>query len=126
MNKSKKIWLGILAFLPLLLSAIMLIYMFTAFLPTVFELDHGHGEIPPALFFSRFMPFMLLCVLLGILQVAVMIYFIIHALNNQRVKSEERIIWVLVFIFTSGIGFPVYWGLRIWPEEKTESNFVKM
>lgn len=127
MTKSKKIWIGILAFLPLLFSAILLIYMFTAFLPTLLELDqYEHGDIPPALFFSRFMPFILLCIFLGILHLGLMIYFIIHAINNQRVKSEERIIWVLVFIFTSSIGFPIYWGIRIWPEEKPESNFVKM
>ncbi len=127
MNKSKKIWIGILSFLPLLFSAILLIYMFTAFLPAIFELDrHGNDDIAPALFFSRFMPFILLCIFLGILHLCLMIYFIINAINNTRVKSEERIIWVLVFIFTSSIGFPIYWGIRIWPEEKPESNFVKM
>jgi len=127
MSKSKKIWIGILSFLPLFFSAILLVYMLTAFLPAIFELDrHGDGDIPPALFFSQFMPFILLCIFLGILHLGLMIYFIINAINNPRVKSEERIIWVLVFIFTSSIGFPIYWGIRIWPEEKPESNFVKM
>lgn len=127
MTRSKKIWIGILSFLPLFFSAVLLVYMFTAFLPTILELDQRGSEVlPPALFFSRFMPFILLCVFLGILHLGLMIYFIIHAINNQRVKSEERIIWVLVFIFASSIGFPVYWGIRIWPAEKPESNFVKM
>ncbi len=127
MSKSKKIWIGILSFLPLFFAAILLIYMFAAFLPAILEMDrHGDGDIPPALFFSHFMPFILLCIFIGILHLGLMIYFIIHAINNQRVKSEERIIWVLVFIFANSIGFPIYWGIRIWPEEKPESNFVKM
>ena len=127
MSKSKKIWIGILSFLPLFFSAILLVYMLTVFLPAILEMDqHGNGDIPPAMFFSHFMPFILLCIFFGILHLGLMIYFIIHAINNPRVKSEERIIWVLVFIFTSSIGFPIYWGIRIWPEEKPESNFVKM
>lgn len=126
MTRSKKIFIGLLAFLPLIASAIFLIVFLNSFLPDMIRLDHQHGDIPPEFFFSNMMSFIAWVIALVFLQLGLMIFFIIHTMNNKRVKNEERIIWVLVFIFASTIGFPIYWGIRIWPEEKPESNFVKM
>jgi len=43
-----------------------------------------------------------------------LIFYIIHAINNKAIDSNERIIWILIFIFAGMIGFPVYWFMRIW------------
>lgn len=126
MTRSKKIFTGLLAFLPLIASAIFLIFFFTSFFPEIVKMDHAHGDVSPEFFFSNMMGFIAWVIALVFVQLGLMIYFIIHVMNNNRVKNEERIIWVLVFIFASSIGFPIYWGIRIWPEEKPESNFVKM
>ena len=127
MSRSKKIFIGILAFLPIISSAVLIIYMFLNFLPNVMRLEHEYsGEIPPEAFFVHMTGFILSAVVLGLLHLALMIYFIIHAINNKAVKTEERIIWVLLFIFVNTIAFPIYWSMRIWPEEKPESNFIRM
>jgi len=126
MTRTKKIFIGLLAFLPLIASAVFLIFFFTSFFPEIVKMDHEHGDVTPEFFFSNMMGFIACVIALIFVQLGLMIYFIIHAMNNKRVKNEERIIWVLVFIFASTIGFPIYWGIRIWPEEKPESNFVKM
>lgn len=126
MTRSKKVFIGILAFLPLLTSALFLIYFFIAFFPDMLRMEHQHGDIPPEFFFGNMIGFIISIVVLIFVQLGLMIYFIIHAINNQRVKNEERIIWVLLFIFASTIAYPIYWGIRIWPNEKPESNFVKM
>jgi len=127
MSKSKKIWIGILSFFPLLISLVLIIYMMTVFARMPFwDIQHNDGDVPPAWFLSNMFGMFIWIILYVFIHLGLMIYFIIHAINNPRVKSEERIIWVLVFIFTSSIGFPIYWVIRIWPEEKPESNFVKM
>ncbi len=126
MTRSKKIFIGLLAFLPLIASAVFLIFFFTSFFPEIIKMDHMHDDVPPEFFFSNMMGFIAWVIAMVFIQLGLMIYFIIHAMNNTRVKTEERIIWVLVFIFASSIGFPIYWGIRIWPEEKPDSNFVKM
>ncbi|RXK62096.1 hypothetical protein ESA94_03530 [Lacibacter luteus] len=84
------------------------------------------GDIPPEIFFFNMTGFIITALVLGIIHLGLLVFFIIHAINNTRVKPEERIIWVLLFIFVNSIAFPIYWGLRIWPAEKTESNFVRM
>lgn len=85
-----------------------------------------HGSIPPEAFFFNMAGFIISAVVLGLIHLGLMVFFIIHAINNTRVKTEERIIWVLLFIFVNSIAFPIYWGLRIWPKEKTDSNFIRM
>ncbi len=126
MTRSKKIFIGILAFLPLVAAAIFLVYFFTTFFPDILRMEHEHGDIPPEFFIGNMVGFIASIIILVFVQLGLMIYFIIHAINNKRVKNEERIIWVLLFIFVHSIAFPIYWGIRIWPEEKPESNFVKI
>ena len=127
MLRSKKFLIGILAFLPLVATAIVFIYALVNFIPDVLRLDREYsGEIPPETFFTHMLGFILSAVIIGLLHLGLMIYFIINVLNNKQVKTEERIIWVLLFIFVNTIAFPVYWGMRIWPEEKAESNFIRM
>lgn len=43
-----------------------------------------------------------------------LIYYIIHVVNNKMIDSNERLIGILVFIFANMIGFPIYWYMRIW------------
>jgi hypothetical protein len=126
MTRSKKIFIGILAFLPLVAAAIFLVYFFTTFFPDILRMEHEHGDIPPEFFIGNMVGFIASIIILFFVQLGLMIYFIIHAINNKQVKNEERIIWVLLFIFVHSIAFPIYWGIRIWPEEKPESNFVKI
>jgi hypothetical protein len=126
MSRSKKIFIGILAFLPLISAAVFLIYFFAAIFPELIRLEQQHGDVPPDFFFGNMVGFIASVIILVFLQLGLMIYFIIHTINNKRVKNEERIIWVLLFIFVSSIAYPIYWGIRIWPEEVRESNFVKM
>lgn len=126
MSRSKKVFIGILAFLPLVSAAIFMIYFFAAIFPEIIRMEQEHGDVPPEFFFGNMMGFIASVIILIFVQLALMIYFIIHTINNNRVKNEERIIWVVLFIFVSTIAYPIYWGIRIWPDEKPESNFVKM
>lgn len=127
MSIGKKIVIGILAVFPLVTTALLLIYTIVNFIPDVLRLEHEYsGEIPPETFFTNMMGFILSAVLIGLLHLGLMIYFIIHALNNKRLKTEERIMWILLFIFINTIAFPIYWGMRIWPNEQSDSNFIRM
>ena len=58
-------------------------------------------------------------VLMGIASITAMIYFIVHAVNNKKVTSDERLIWILVIIFANVLAFPVYWFMRIKNDKST-------
>lgn len=127
MTGRKKILTGILAFLPVIVSSILFIYVLTTFLPQMFALEAKYDRsIPIDILLPKIIGYVILVLLMIVFIISIMIYFIIHAINNKSVKNEERIIWILLFVLMHGIAFPIYWGIRIWPKEKPESNFAKM
>jgi TM2 domain-containing membrane protein YozV len=63
-------------------------------------------------------------IITGFISFGLLIFYIIHAVSNKSINTTEQLIWILVFIFVSTIGFPVYWVLRIWNEkEKLDTGY---
>jgi hypothetical protein len=112
MSKSRKLLLGILSFLPIVLLVVYIFTFFSFFL-TIFRHAQQHEVIPP-LILENIIWMVLVITLLALCSLGLKIYFIIHGVNNKNIDSTERIVWILVFIFAGMVGFPVYWYLRIW------------
>lgn len=126
MTKTKKIWLGILSFLPLISSFILIIASFNAiFSNRVWDQHYEAGEVSPFWIIGNLAYVIIWAVIVGIIQLVLIVYFIILAVQNHQIESTERIIWILVFIIASTLSLPIYWGIRIWPKEKPVSNFIK-
>jgi membrane protein DedA with SNARE-associated domain len=66
----------------------------------------------PNLPFKNFGTIMITGILMAVITFAALIIFIIHVINNKSLPDNERIIWVLVFIFAGMIGIPIYWFMR--------------
>jgi len=103
-----------LSFLPIILFVAYFIFFFGFFI-TIFK-HVQEQDVLPELIFEKIAGMAAAIVLAGLFSLGVLIYFIIHAINNKIIDSTERIIWVLIFIFAGTIGFPVYWYMRIWKE----------
>ncbi|MEO5681322.1 MAG: hypothetical protein ABIQ88_01710 [Chitinophagaceae bacterium] len=112
MSKSRKMLLGILSFLPIVLLLVYIVTFFSFFL-TIFRHAQQDNVLPP-LIMENIIWMVLLSILMALCSLGLLIYFIIHAVNNKVIDSTERIIWILVFIFAGMAGFPVYWYMRIW------------
>lgn len=126
MSQGKKIWLGFLSFLPVLLTVAFLIYLFASFIPEMIRLEHLESDDEQAIYFlSRFLPFFIFVILSSITLLALKIYFIFHAVSNKDVKPEERIVWILLFVFIGSVTYPVYWMIRILQKAAPESNFIR-
>lgn len=112
MSKSRKILLGIISFLPIILLVVYLVIFFSFFI-TMFR--HTRQEdVLPGMMMEHIAWIVGVALLMGFISLGLKVYFIIHAVNNMDIDSTERIIWILVFIFAGMIGFPVYWYMRIW------------
>lgn len=115
MTKEKKILLGILSFLPILLFAFY--FYNTILFFWHFVVESGWNKPPEEFVYPdirKIAGIVITGILLGLLLLGVFVYFLIHAINNQFINRDERIIWILVFIFVGMITFPLYWYLRIW------------
>ena len=118
MNKSNKVLSGIFAFLPLVLLVVYLLSMVTFFVRFFQDVQLHEGvEQFPVSGVASLAGIIISAILLGLLSLGVMVYFIIHALNNTDINRDERIVWILVFIFVGTVTFPVYWYMRIWKQK---------
>jgi len=113
MTTSYKRWTGILSIVPFILFVIYMGWFFSSFTEImVTALNHQNGPVE-AEFIRHMMGIILIASVMGLVTLAAMIVFIIHAANNKSLESAEKIMWVLLFVFVGLIAFPLYWFLRI-------------
>jgi hypothetical protein len=112
MSKSRRLLIGILSLLPLLLIVVYTITFFSIFISAVRQ--HGQPDALPGMMLDHIVWIVVIALLMGFSSLAMLIFFIVHAINNTAIDSTERLVWVLVFIFAGIIGGPVYWYMRIW------------
>ena len=115
MSKNTKIVVGILTVLPLIgiLFYIGLVISFIGTQGDGFAPD-GHGLAKNLIWMVSMVG---LCVLLGF---GLLIFYIVHAVKNKKLDSNERIMWILLFVFVSNIACMIYWVLRIWQDKDGE------
>jgi Phospholipase_D-nuclease N-terminal len=115
MTKSTKILIGIFSILPIILFGIYMILAFSMFFSIMqHPMQLEDGNFPPSIFFRGMIPAFIVALLMGLTALGLLIYYIIHVVNNKNIDSTERLIWILVFIFAGMVGFPIYWYMRIW------------
>ena len=115
MSKNTKIVVGVLTLLPLI-GIFFYIGLVISFIGT-----QGDGFAPDGAGLSKNIIWMVSMVGLSILLgIGLLIFYIVHAVNNKKLDSNERIIWILLFFFFSNIAFMIYWVLRIWQDKDGE------
>ncbi len=118
MSKNGKIFLGVLTFLPII-SLLMTI----GFMVNAFSIVQTNGAPDAEALSDSFRGLLILTVIGIFLSIGLLIYYIIHAVNNKKLTDNERVIWVILFIFISNIAFIIYWILRIW-QDKSDTNML--
>ena len=122
MSASRKIWLGILTFLPFVLVFIYFILFFTVFLNNIHQLEQSHhDEFPLELVKSLFIVFIPIFLSI-VISLIIMIYYIVHANNNPNNDSGKKIMWTLILILITSVGSLVYYFVEILPTSNKLSN----
>jgi hypothetical protein len=109
MTKGQKNILGIFTFLP----AILMIVYFTTIIFLVRDALIYKDEDMPFPILGDVLWLVILALIMGLLSFGLMVYYIIHAINNPQIDQNEKIIWVLLFVLASVVSFPIYWYMRI-------------
>lgn len=52
--------------------------------------------------------FMILCMLLGVVYLAIWIWALVDAIQNPALDNTMRLVWILVIVFTQLIGAIIY------------------
>ena len=111
LNKAQKIILGIFTFLPFILFPIIFWQVFHVVIDLIKTSEYSEPDASTivAAVFSLAAPIILLS--FGCL--ALLIFYIVHAVSNKKLEPAEQLLWILLFIFFGIIAFPIYWFVRI-------------
>lgn len=111
-----KFWQAFFALSPLICLLLLLIG-YAILLISIFshlpELELTGGD-PPMSFFGGVGVFVVLVFLMVMVSLASLVFYIVHAANNPNLKENNLLlIWILLFIFASGIAQLIYWIIEI-------------
>ncbi len=118
LNKSTKIILGILTFLPLLFTISILGFIAFNFFSVFFSQE---PKMPLMLFsyLSYILPYAFLIILLAL---GLFIFYIAHIIQNSFLDTEKRILWIVVVFLVYGFAIPIYWYIHIWKENSAKAT----
>jgi hypothetical protein len=118
LNKSAKIVLGILTFLPLLFLISTLGFFVFNFFSVFFSQE---PEMPMMLFsyLSYVLPYLFLIILLAL---GLFVFYIVHIIRNASLDTEKRILWIVVVFFAYGVALPIYWYIHIWKNNAAKAT----
>jgi hypothetical protein len=54
----------------------------------------------------------------GLLEVAVIVYFLINLFSRKNLNREQKLIWTMFLILFNAFALPVYWYIFIWKDDK--------
>ncbi len=120
-----KFWQAFFAIAPLACLVIALVGYFIFIINLV---SQGPGwdmeaDGAPLAFFGGLGIFLLLIFLAVLLSLASLVFYIIHASRNPNLQQNNLlVIWILLFVFASGIGQLIYWIIEILNKNKYSSG----
>ena len=121
MSKKGKIMLGIVSLLPLLFILIYIIFFFSMFSSGFRESSPHSG--PPVFLLNNMNGLSVTMILLVITALGLLIYDVIHVMNNTRLDSSGRFVWLLVILLANVIAYPIYWYMEIWKSPATTAGY---
>ena len=112
-----KFWQAFFALAPIIVGifSIIVYIFFVINLVTDIQEVEAMGQDPSAqMILGNIAWFMGFIVFLILLCLGSLIFYIVHAVQNPNLKNNNLlIVWILLFIFFSGIGQLVYWIVEI-------------
>ena len=114
MNKTQKTWLGILSFLPLLLSFIIAFLVIKNFVGLFgLALADAPAEVAGSYILKDYAVIVLFAVFTNFLNLVQMIIFIILAVKNAGLQSSTRILYIVFLVIFTNITAIVYFILEV-------------
>ena len=118
MTSTNKTLLGIASFLPFVAGMGFGVWYLMHIMQFMQQMIAVNGQPDPnvmaAHIFGMYGQMMVFFIPLLVLHLALMILFIMQAVKNRRISETERVVWILAFILTGSIAFPVYFFMRIY------------
>ena len=122
-----KFWQGFFALAPLL-GAVIIVSAYLFFLFSVLGNLHTFkaSDNLPSSFLGSLGLILGVILLWMLVSFGSLIFYIIHAAKNPNLSTNNLLlVWILVFIFTNGIGQLIYWILEILNKKEPQETSVE-
>ncbi len=120
-----RFWQGFFALAPLIVIFVALIgYLFFVFrlVTHMPEIEASGGDVSPSFILGNVGMFMIMVIFAVLLSLGSLIFYIVHAVQNPNLKDNNLlVVWVLLFVFVSGIGQLIYWIVEILGKSRDQS-----
>jgi hypothetical protein len=115
LSTTQKVVLGMFTILPLVLLPYIFFQVFHTLLYNLHDVDPEFMDSTSQKeFFFMMIQIMIPSMIISLLSIGLLIFYLIHAAKNNSLNTNERLIWILIFVFAGVIGFPIYWYMQIW------------
>lgn len=121
LSKKQKIALGIGTIWPMIWIVIFIAGIIGMMLGAGLTAGSGGGDAIAPVFGIGFMALFAGHLLTMIVMLASKVFYIIHAVKNESLESNMRIVWIVLFFFGGMIAEPIYWYLEIWREKQANA-----
>lgn len=118
LNKSSKIVLGVLTFLPLLVAVSFLGFIVINFLSVFFSQE----PVMPMMLFSYLSYIIPYIFPIFLLALGLFVFYIVHIIKNPLLDTEKRILWTVVVFLAYGVAIPTYWYIHVWKNTPSKVN----
>jgi len=107
-SKSTRILIGVLTVWPPVYFVLFMSFIGLNF----FLIDNASHKAPPNIdfFFKYLFPVHCLTMLISFALTAV---YIVHAIKNDRIRQDMRVVWIIVLFMGNMFAFPVYWWIYL-------------
>lgn len=116
MTKRKKIFLGLLSVIPLVLTLALVILSFISFTymsPHMSRFPGNEPAIDTTLAITELIPLGLMAIISLILISLIVLTFVIISIKDRSSSENEKLIWTLIILFFSILALPLYWYFKI-------------
>lgn len=110
MKKSHKIGILIITLLPVILVPVIILAVFFGGLG-MSNLENPEFGAPASVGII-----ISLGLLIAVTSLIAWVYFLVHAIQNQELDSNERLLWILLFIFVGFVPQIIYFFMKIWDQ----------
>jgi hypothetical protein len=115
LSTTQKVVLGMFTILPLVLLPYIFFQVFHTLLYNLHDVDPEFMDSTSQKeFFFMMIQIMIPSMIISLLSIGLLIFYLIHTAKNNSLNTNERLIWILIFVFAGIIGFPIYWYMQIW------------
>lgn len=123
--KPNKTVLGIFTAIPFIGGIAIIIWIFTVALNLIAEQSMGNQlneEEVIRLLLGDFVGILLISMAIGLISFVLTIYYIIHAIRNDKLESNMKVLWVVLLFFFSGIIKIIYYFAIVLPDNYDEAS----